>query len=192
MRPGIDGCAPAFPTLSDAAATANRAARRKSLPSASATLSAPVKQSPAPVVSTTFATGTAGTSTRMVSVTIDDPEAPRVTATMAQSCRARASAASTSLVSYRRHSSGSLPKRMSTVPARIGRVDGHGRPIAVGEPANLVLVDPSATRVVDATETASQSRNNPYGGRKLPGRVVATFLRGEPTVLDGALTGGAR
>jgi dihydroorotase len=77
--------------------------------------------------------------------------------------------------------------RMSAVPARIGRVDGHGRPIAVGEPANLVLVDPSATRVVDVTETASLSRNNPYSGRKLPGRVVATFLRGRPTVLDGRL-----
>ena len=78
--------------------------------------------------------------------------------------------------------------RMSAVPARIGRVAHQGRPLAVGEPANLVLVDPSATRVVDPTDTASLSRNNPYGGRKLPGRVVATFLRGRPTVLDGALS----
>ena len=28
---------------------------------------------------------------------------------------------------------------MSAAPARIGRLAGHGRPIAVGEPANLVL-----------------------------------------------------
>ena len=48
-----------------------------------------------------------------------------------------------------------------------------------------MLYDPSVTRVVDSTETASLSRNTPYAGRELPGRVVATFLRGVPTVLDG-------
>jgi dihydroorotase len=81
--------------------------------------------------------------------------------------------------------------RMSTAPARIGRCDGgvtaQGRPLAVGEPANLVLVDPAATRVVDARELASLSRNTPFEGMTLPGRVVATFLRGRPTVLDGKL-----
>jgi dihydroorotase len=71
------------------------------------------------------------------------------------------------------------------VPATIGRVGDHGRPVAVGEPANIVLYDPAATRVVESSETASLSRNNPYAGRELPGRVVATFLRGRPTVLDG-------
>ncbi|MDX6326628.1 MAG: dihydroorotase [Nocardioidaceae bacterium] len=75
--------------------------------------------------------------------------------------------------------------RMSVRPAGIGRVGQHGRPIAEGEPANLVLYDPTVTRVVEAAETASLSRNNPYIGRELPGRVVATFLRGKATVLDG-------
>jgi len=77
--------------------------------------------------------------------------------------------------------------RMSTKPAEIGRLSDHGRPIAAGEPANIVLYDPVATRVVDPSETASLSRNTPYAGRKLPGRVVATFLHGTPTVLDGKL-----
>jgi dihydroorotase len=77
--------------------------------------------------------------------------------------------------------------RMSVRPAQIGRLDGHGRPIAVGEPANLVLVDPDATRTVVAAELVSRSRNTPYAGRELPSRVVATFLRGRATVLDGAL-----
>ncbi len=81
--------------------------------------------------------------------------------------------------------------RMSVTPAEIGRVEGHGRPVAVGEPANLVLWDPAVTHVVDAGETASLSRNNPYAGLELPGRVVATFLRGTPTVLDARLVGGA-
>ena len=77
--------------------------------------------------------------------------------------------------------------RMSTRPARIGGVDEHGSPLEVGAPANLVLLDPAARRVVDPTALASRSRNTPYAGRALPGAVVATFLRGRPTVLDGKL-----
>ena len=80
-----------------------------------------------------------------------------------------------------------VAERMSTKPAEIGRLSGHGRPIKDGEPANFVLYDPGATRVVEASETASLSRNTPYAGRELPGRVVATFLRGKATVLDGKL-----
>ncbi len=77
---------------------------------------------------------------------------------------------------------------MSTTPARIGRVQSeHGRPIAVGEPANLVLVDPRARRVIDPRAQATKSVNSPYRGLELPGAVVATFLRGRPTVLGGAL-----
>ena len=81
-----------------------------------------------------------------------------------------------------------LASRMSELPARIGRLDGHGLELAEGNPANLVLVDPAATWVVDPTESASHSRNNPYAGRILPARVMATFLRGTPTVLDGKAT----
>ena len=84
-----------------------------------------------------------------------------------------------------------VAERLSAAPARIGRCDtgdrAQGRPLAQGEPANLVLVDPSASGRVDARELASLSRNTPYDGRALPGRVVATFLRGRPTVLDGKL-----
>jgi len=81
-----------------------------------------------------------------------------------------------------------VAERMSYAPARIGRVsDVHGRPIAAGEPANVVLYDPGATRVVDPAETQSLSRNTPYRGMELPGRVVATFLRGKATVLDGKI-----
>ncbi|MGE5764626.1 MAG: amidohydrolase family protein, partial [Mycobacterium leprae] len=79
--------------------------------------------------------------------------------------------------------------RMSIRPARIGRLTSQGRPIAAGAPANLTLVDPSARWVVDPARLASRSRNTPYAGRDLPVRVVATFLRGRATVLDGALTG---
>jgi dihydroorotase len=77
--------------------------------------------------------------------------------------------------------------RMSYAPARIGRVNDHGRPLEDGAPANVVLYDPSVRRVVEAAESVSLSRNTPYDGRELPGRVVATFLHGRPTVLDGKL-----
>jgi len=79
---------------------------------------------------------------------------------------------------------------MSAAPARIGRIDtgphAQGRPLTVGEPANVTLVDPTATWRVDPAATASGSRNTPFAGRELTGRVRATFLRGRPTVLDGA------
>jgi dihydroorotase len=82
---------------------------------------------------------------------------------------------------------GDVADRMSYAPARIGRVADHGRPLDDGAPANLVLYDPSVRRVVEASESVSLSRNTPYAGMELPGRVVATFLRGVPTVLDGKL-----
>jgi dihydroorotase len=75
--------------------------------------------------------------------------------------------------------------RMSERPAEIGRLEGHGRPLAVGEPANLVLVDTGRAWTVDPSASASRSRNTPFAGRELPVSVVATFLRGRPTVLDG-------
>ena len=75
--------------------------------------------------------------------------------------------------------------RMSARPAAIGRLAGHGQPLAPGSPANLVLYDPAAREVVDPAAHASRSRNSPFAGMVLPGQVVATFLRGRPTVLDG-------
>ena len=78
-----------------------------------------------------------------------------------------------------------IAERMSRTPARIAGLAGHGLDPAPGVPANLTLVDPAARRTVEPAELASRSRNTPYAGMTLPGRIVATFLRGEPTVLDG-------
>ncbi|HEY7360322.1 MAG TPA: dihydroorotase, partial [Streptosporangiaceae bacterium] len=77
--------------------------------------------------------------------------------------------------------------RMSARPAAIGRLAGHGQPLATGSPASLALYDPGPREAVDPSRHASRSRNTPFAGRVLPGRVVATFLRGRPTVLDGKL-----
>ncbi|KHL04155.1 dihydroorotase [Sinomonas humi] len=80
-----------------------------------------------------------------------------------------------------------VAEAMSVVPSKIGRVADQGRPLAEGEAANITLVDPSARWTVDPSRQATKGRNSPFVGRELPGRVVATFFRGHPTVLDGAL-----
>ena len=80
-----------------------------------------------------------------------------------------------------------VANRMSTQPAQIGRVSDQGQPIVAGSPANLVIFDPRVSEEVVARNTASASRNTPYAGRTLPGKVVATFYRGKPTVLNGEL-----
>lgn len=70
---------------------------------------------------------------------------------------------------------------MAYAPGRIARLAGQGRPLAVGEPANLVLVDPSRRTVVDRADSASLSRNNPWHGRELPDPVELTVWAGRVT-----------
>jgi dihydroorotase len=74
-----------------------------------------------------------------------------------------------------------LAKRMSIMPAHIARLADQGRSLAVDEPANVILVDPAARRVVDRNDSASLSRNNPWHGRELPDPVVATIWAGRVT-----------
>ncbi|HEV3401883.1 MAG TPA: dihydroorotase [Acidimicrobiales bacterium] len=75
---------------------------------------------------------------------------------------------------------------LSWRPARIAGLEGsHGGPVAEGRPANLCVVDPAATWVVEPVRLASRSRNTPYAGRKLTGQVRHTILAGEPVVVDG-------
>jgi dihydroorotase len=84
-----------------------------------------------------------------------------------------------------------LAERMSFAPARIAGLTGHGRPVAQGEPANLVLVDTDASVTVDRDASHSLSRNNPWHGRTYTGAVHTTILRGTITALHGrARTGG--
>jgi dihydroorotase len=70
---------------------------------------------------------------------------------------------------------------MSSNPAAIAGLEGHGRPIAVGEPANFALVDPAGSWTVDRDASLSLSRNNPWHGRALTGAIHATYLRGTRT-----------
>ena len=71
-------------------------------------------------------------------------------------------------------------------PARIaGLTAGQGGPIAEGSVANLCVIDPAEEWVVDPLALASKSRNTPYAGRRLRGRVRHTILRGVPVVVGG-------
>lgn len=75
---------------------------------------------------------------------------------------------------------------LSWRPAAIARLDDrHGRPVTTGEPANLTVVDPGATWTVEPEQLASKSRNTPYAGRTLTGRVRHTVLDGRVVVADG-------
>jgi dihydroorotase len=76
---------------------------------------------------------------------------------------------------------------LSTNPARSRDIEGHGGPIAEGAPANLVLFDPEQRWTVDPAKVQSRSRNTPFAGRELRGKVVHTMLGGRFTVRDGEL-----
>ncbi|MBA4020730.1 MAG: dihydroorotase [Gordonia sp.] len=74
-----------------------------------------------------------------------------------------------------------VAKVMSERPAQITGLPDQGRPIAVGEPANLALIDPDTEWTVESGALASLSENSPFDGLTLPAVVVATVLRGEVT-----------
>ncbi len=68
--------------------------------------------------------------------------------------------------------------RLSTAPARIGGYSQHGRNLAIGAPAHLTIIKPTASWMVDRDLVASKSRNTPFHGYELPGVVTQTFFNG--------------
>ncbi len=71
---------------------------------------------------------------------------------------------------------------------RLDVSDRHGTPIAPENPANLVVFDPDERWQVRPAALASRSRNTPFVGLELRGRVRHTVFRGEPVVIDGVAT----
>lgn len=80
---------------------------------------------------------------------------------------------------------------MSRTPAAIGAVADQGRPLSPGEPANIVLVDPSVKEPFGTDRLIGKSGNSPYVGRELPGRVEWTLFHGTPTVREGVVVEAA-
>lgn len=74
---------------------------------------------------------------------------------------------------------------MSEAPAAIVGLPDQGRPLAVGEPANLTVVDPDTTWTVAGSSLASRSDNTPFESMELPAKVTLTLLRGKITARDG-------
>ncbi len=74
---------------------------------------------------------------------------------------------------------------LSWQPAAIAGLASQGGPVADGAVANLCVIDPAATWVVDPAAGASRSRNTAFAGQRLTGRVRHTVYRGEPVVIDG-------
>ena len=74
---------------------------------------------------------------------------------------------------------------LSWRPAAIAGIDDrHGRPVEPAEPANLTILDPDVEWEVVQARLASKSRNTPYIGVPLRGRVRHTILNGTPVVVD--------
>ena len=69
-----------------------------------------------------------------------------------------------------------LIARMSTVPARVFNLPGGT--LAVGAPADVVVIDPAVRWSVDPETSFSKSRNTPFGGDTLVGRADLTVVRG--------------
>ena len=69
-----------------------------------------------------------------------------------------------------------LGRRMSTIAVRI--VDVPGGSLAVGSPGDVVVLDPERRWTYDPAKGYSKSRNSPWAGQELTGRVVATVVDG--------------
>lgn len=69
-----------------------------------------------------------------------------------------------------------LVARMSTEPARIFHLPGGT--LERGAPADIVVFDPDARWIVEPSAFVSKSRNTPFGGWQLRGRVERTYVGG--------------
>ncbi|MBU4174260.1 MAG: dihydroorotase [Actinobacteria bacterium] len=84
--------------------------------------------------------------------------------------------------------------RLTEAPARIMSMErwGYGTALEEGDDANLVVFDPEQRWTVDPGEFMSRSRNTPYAGWDVRGRVQHTLFKGRLVVIDGELAEGTR
>ncbi|QLE58339.1 amidohydrolase family protein [Nostoc sp. TCL26-01] len=81
-----------------------------------------------------------------------------------------------------------MAKLLSWHPAQRFGLSSKGD-IAVGYDADLVLLDPQETFVINAEESESQQGYTPFAGMELTGRVKSTFLRGNLIYNNGEVLG---
>ncbi|MGB9613287.1 MAG: dihydroorotase, partial [Candidatus Margulisiibacteriota bacterium] len=77
-------------------------------------------------------------------------------------------------------------QKLSANPARILKLSNKGT-IKPGADADIIVVDPRMEWVVDPSKFASKSKNTPFAGWKLKGKVLYTIVGGKVVVEDGRL-----
>jgi len=71
---------------------------------------------------------------------------------------------------------GELIEKMSTNPARILKLETG---LSAGNPADITIIDPDKPYAIDADSFKSLSRNTPFNGREVKGKVVLTMVGGK-------------
>ena len=92
----------------------------------------------------------------------------------------------TKLISENALSPSQAIAKMTAAPARILNLTNKGS-LKPGSDADLIVVDPQAEWTVDASQFASKSRNTPFNGWRLKGKVLQTIVGGKTVVRDGKL-----
>lgn len=83
-----------------------------------------------------------------------------------------------------------ISRLVSANPARQYGLAGKGQ-IAIGQDADLIIVDPDLTRTVDPAALGSFADYSPYEGTALKGWPVSTYVRGRLVMQDGRITADA-
>ena len=68
--------------------------------------------------------------------------------------------------------------KFTAAPARLLRLSDKGH-LGVGADGDLTVIDTEREWIYDVKESASKSRNSPFGGWRLKGKARATIVRGE-------------
>lgn len=82
--------------------------------------------------------------------------------------------------------------KLTVAPARIMDMErwGYSPVVAEGMPANIVVFNPELEWTVDPTAFKSRSRNTPYAGWQVKGKVMHKLFRGKLVVREGNLATG--
>lgn len=71
-----------------------------------------------------------------------------------------------------------LVEKMSSMPAKILNIKSKGS-LAAGNDADLAIIDPEAEWVLKKEEILSKSKNSPFIGKRLKGKVACTICSGK-------------